>query len=841
MALPQQLTLEQIQEMLNVAAPSAGIAAPLPANLQTAGSNIGYIAGQRQAPYSPEELPEWMANFQQISPTLFAPNQGVFQQAPTVPSIQSTMPQGYADEYADLERLFQESIAVDPSQFGDIYRGGTMLPRQTIDSGLDEQFDLAGALAAGTALKEIYPYAEDVIKPVYDATEEFVQQKLLDPAEEFVQQELLEPVEEIVQQVVLDPVEDIAKIPLQAIESALPEIEKSQDETSFEKYVEDPFQEYIGQPFEKIVVEPIEKNVIEPIKESVVDPLADALSGLVGSSESFLDSVAGGADLLFNAVGNIQNLIDNPTAVNSDKAVESVNTIGSALGAQGDIVPLPVEDALHDIGSVAAIGKALEDPSAANLAQAYAAADDLALTYTEMNSLPAANMVGQIGTALAGIEALDGGIDNVGEAAAVAAATQAAAAIVEQVATDAAVKAAAASTAGAAGAASSFLGPIATAIAIENILAEDLSVKDILQNLPLGLGRVFGGGGSTFGTADLARDAEGNYVIGQEQSKNKGFEYILPETNAAGYVLKALEDRYGYEFDPDAWENVSKKVTFDTKGGKDTTPFGTTSQDIVVDALQKGALKPSSRSPSDIDWTELFTEAREKSGQSKAGTEDYYKTRAQIQKEEEERFAKEKELSVEMLPIQQAELDKIFTDLTSSDVNLTTMPKREEVAKLATEVAQTQVDSSAISDQQRNDEINAAAASTVQEAMKEAGEKYRAMTPEQQEADKAAKKIAADKRAEEALLERIGTEKWAADSRIKSYFQRLDRSKMFSERGNSELAEQEKKIGEESFYNYYEKLLSLADRLDDDNRPEEADRKRATAEYMLKESGLSAS
>ena len=859
MALPPQMTAQQIQEMLNIAAPTAGIAAPLPANLQMAGSNIGYIAGQRQAPYSPQELPEWMANFQQISPTLFAPNQGVFQQAPTVPSIQSTMPQGYMNEYADLERLFQESIAVDPSQFGDIYRGGTMLPRQTIDSGLDEQFDLAGAIAAGTALKEIYPYAEDVIKPVYDATEEFVQQELLDPAEEFVQQELL------------DPAEDIAKIPLQAIEDALPEIKKSQDETSFEKYIEDPFQEYIGEPFEKIVVEPIEKNVIEPIKESVVDPLVDKLSEFVNSSENLLDTLSGGANLLFDATGNIQNLIDNPTAVNSDKAVESVNAIGSALGAEGDVVPLPVEDALHDIGSVAAIGKALEDPSAANLAQAYAAADDLALTYTDINSLPAANMVGQIGTALAGIEALDGGIDSVGEAAAVAAATQAAAAIVEQVATDAAVKAAAASTAGAAGAASSFLGPVATIIAIEDILAEDLSVKDILQNLPLGIGRLFGGGGATFGTADLSRDSEGNYIIGAEASKNKGFQYILPETNVAGYVLKALEDRYGYEFDPDAWENVNKRVTFDTRSGKslgqafgkNKTQFGTTSQDIVVDALQKGALKATPNTPSgylsntDIDWGGLFAEAREKTGQSKAGTKDYYKTRAQIQKEREEQLAKETQLSLDALLIKQAELDKILKEPAPMPT-AQRIAKRGEAEKIRSDIFQAQIDLSAISHQQRineilgyhqqgsnlpiqrNDEIDAQANLTAQKAMKEAAEKYRAMTPEQREADKEAKKIAADKKAEEALLARISGEKWAADGKIKDYVSRLNRSEMFSERGDSELAKQEKKIAEEGFYNYYKKLLSVANKLDNANRPDEADRKRATAEYMLRESGLPA-
>ena len=697
MVLPPQITPEQLQEMLNIAAPSSDVPPPLAANFQTAGSDIGYIAGQRQTPYSPEELPEWMANFQQISPTLFAPSQGVFQEAPIVPSIQSTMPQNYADEYADLERLFQESIAVDPTQFGDIYRSGTMLPRQSIEGISGSQSDpvstlpaaiLLGGMLADTEGKfeEFYDPAEefvqqkvldpveefvqqkvldpveDTFKIVADPTEEFVQQKILDPVEdtfkivadpveEFVQQKVLDPVEdtfkfvadpveetvqqyvldpveEVTQQYVLDPIEDIAKIPLRAIESILPEVKDSTEENFFEKYVEDPFQDYIGQPFEEAIIEPIEQNIIEPIKESFVDPLADKLTDIVESGENLLGGIAGGTELLFDATGDIANMVANPSAINSDKAVESVNAIGSALGSEGDIVPLPIEDALHDMGSVAALAKALEDPTSANLAQAYAAADDLALTYTDMNSLPAANMVGQIGTALAGLEALDGGIDSVGEAAAVASATKAAAAIVEQVATDAATKAAASSVASAAGAASSFLGPIATAIAIEDILAEDLSVKDILQGLPLGLGRIFGGGGSSFGEANLARDEGGSYIIGSEKSKNKAFEYILPETNAAGYVLKTLEDQYNYEFDPDAWEKVDKQITFDTKSGKDKTPFGTTSQDIVVDALQKGALKPTADSPTDIDWSSLFADARQNTGQSKKGTKLYHPSEA---------------------------------------------------------------------------------------------------------------------------------------------------------------------------------------------------------------------
>ena len=236
MAVPQTLSFEDLQDILNVAAPtgvsapSITAAPPMLGTPQMAGSSIAYIdrPSFTQA-YSPENLPEFMKDFEQISPTLFAPSQGVFGQAPEVDTIQPLMPQQYVDEYADLERAFQESIAVDPTMFGDMYRGGLYMPVQTLPSAPeDEPFDLAGSLAAAEALRQIYPIAEEPLgeveeaikRGVVDPTEEFIQQKMLDPTEDAFKA-VADPVEEFVQQYALDPTEDVAKIILDPAEEVI--------------------------------------------------------------------------------------------------------------------------------------------------------------------------------------------------------------------------------------------------------------------------------------------------------------------------------------------------------------------------------------------------------------------------------------------------------------------------------------------------------------------------------------------------------------------------------------------------------------------------------------------
>ena len=126
MAVPEMLSFEDLQDIL-ISAPTgisapAGVSAP-PAMPQiefmgvpttvgvpslvdapdmplgdVLGSQITYIERPENITYSPENLPEFMKDFEQISPTLFAPSQGVFGQAPEVDTIQPLMPQQYVDE-----------------------------------------------------------------------------------------------------------------------------------------------------------------------------------------------------------------------------------------------------------------------------------------------------------------------------------------------------------------------------------------------------------------------------------------------------------------------------------------------------------------------------------------------------------------------------------------------------------------------------------------------------------------------------------------------------------------------------------------------------------------------
>ena len=534
-------------------------------------------------------------------------------------------------------------------KFQEVYEPVEEFVQQKVLDPVEDTFKIVADPVEEFVQQSVLDPAEDAFKFVADPVEEFVQQSVLDPAEDAFKF-AYEPIEELVQQSVLDPIEDIAKIPLGAVEEVLPEVDIN---IEYKDFLASPTEEGITEP--SVITEPAftEDTKMFDYEDGKLDinitlPKFDIPEKL----EEILDSISSGTGKLTQTAGavgdayvNLQNLTENPSGDVAEKAIESINKaydtatkstdvkkIGSEIidsGETGRIIPPAVADTVISAADTLAIVNALEDPSAKSITTAYSAADNLVERFgSDGMGLPAGQSIGLIGTALTGIEALDGGIDSAGDAAAVAAGAKAAANLVEQVATDAATKAAAGSVANYAGAASSFLGPAATAIAIEDILAEDLSVKDILQGLPLGLGRVFGGGGSSFGEANLARDESGSYIIGSEKSKNKAFEYILPETNAAGYILKTLEDQYNYEFDPDAWETVNKQITFDTKGGKDKTPFGTTSQDIVVDALQKGALKPTADSPTDIDWSSLFADARQNTGQSEKGTKLYHPSEA---------------------------------------------------------------------------------------------------------------------------------------------------------------------------------------------------------------------
>jgi len=603
MAVPQTLSFEDLQDILNVAAPT-GISAPsitaappMLATPQTAGSSISYIdrPSFTQA-YSPENLPEFMKDFEQISPTLFAPSQGVFGQAPEVDTIQPLMPQQYVDEYADLERAFQESIALDPTMFGDMYRGGLYMPMQTLPSAPDDEpFDLAGSLAAAEALRQIYPIAkeplgevEEAIKRgVIDPTEEFVQQKMLDPTEdafkavadpveEFVQQYaldptedvakiILDPVEEVIQQAVLDPIEDVAKIPLKAIG------------------------EYINQPSEE-GSESVLSKISESLDEAIDTP--EIVKSFEDDAKSFLDTLPDATTNLVSTYADVENMIENPSGRNVDKAVQAINNVGFDAGATAPVVPPAVGEALSYAADIDAIINAFEDPDAESLTNAYVAADDLMAT---SGGLPAGEAIGEVATIFTGLEALDGGIESAADAVNVVNAANAAAGL------------AGVTTGVGAGATAGFLPPNVTAALgpIGAILAAPSIMKSITSLAK-------GGAAGTYeriqGEFDLK---DGKFAVGggvRAADTNRGFgdKYAQETMNSGVSMANSLVDDYGFEIDEQALnaapENIMKLQTSGYYNREGRAQYGSSvgSADFVVKLLQNGVLKPTKNTPPEI-------------------------------------------------------------------------------------------------------------------------------------------------------------------------------------------------------------------------------------------------
>jgi len=603
MALPEMLSFEDLQDMLNVSAPT-GVSAPpampqiefmgapttvgMPSLVDAPtmplgdilGSQITYIDRPQNITYSPENLPEFMKDFEQISPTLFAPSQGVFGQAPEVDTIQPLMPQQYVDEYADLERAFQESIALDPTMFGGMYRSGIYMPTQTIGDEAPEEgvFDVAGAAAAAQALYEAFPRIEkpevdlpeiDLGEPEIDVPsiglpeldlsfpeagvsleelEKSLQQQIIDPTEE-VAKIVLDPVEDVAK-IALDPVEDIAKIPLKVAEEAI----KSFD------------------------IQPPE------VSEGFLDKIIPDFS----LPDISLPEIPDVVEESTQAVGEIINLVEDPSVKAAGEAIEQINIAGKEGGVESDIIAGPTETFVTTTAAGAAISDAIEDPDAANLAQAYEAVDYLTNTYAGKDLLSGGDLAGEFGSILSGIDVLEDGIESPADALAVAKAAQSIGALTGSQATfDVA-----SSVAG-------FLSPVATIAA----LGQGVKViSGLLQGgaageYPNSYGKVSYDGNSF---------TSGNYGGGDGASSAWG----EAASKSAAKTLNRMKNSYGFSIDNakvnevlgSGVGNVSSNPYYNTKANRSNGP-----QKVVYELLKAGAITPTEATPSKyLESTEAF-------------------------------------------------------------------------------------------------------------------------------------------------------------------------------------------------------------------------------------------
>jgi hypothetical protein len=75
-------------------------------------------------------------------------------------------------------------------------------------------------------------------------------------------------------------------------------------------------------------------------------------------------------------------------------------------------------------------------------------------------------------------------------------------------------------------------------------------------------------------------------------------------------VFNELEQAYGFEFDEDAWKNVNKRVDYDSG------QMVRTANDIIAEAIEAGALKPTAATPTGLDFQGLIGSARNVIAQS---------------------------------------------------------------------------------------------------------------------------------------------------------------------------------------------------------------------------------
>jgi hypothetical protein len=525
-------------------------------NFNTAGGP-GYAAAyQPGSPYSATNLPEFMKDYQQTPSGKFVMNQGILGMPPQIDKVQSLFSQGYAQEYQPLEQKFQESFAFDPTMFGDMYRAGQLVPSvtmPTVDQG--PGLNPALALAGAGAIKELYPYAEDFVKGL-----------------------------------IPDSVPQ-------------PEPQGPPEQTFAQK-----FEEKVTQPVKAATIDPIVAGWQESDLKKNIDKFISAADEKFDKPKwlnSLQEKVFPSGKTAFELYGNIENFAKDPTPQSVFKVTDSIQELNTFLPEDMQIkLPGGIVGGVADASAGLAVMEALEKPTVENLTQAYSAMDHIATNYGDVvgiNGLPGAQAVGTVGSILAGVKAAEGGIDSAGEALQVANAAIAAATM----ATAGATTGTALAISNAAAAANPYTAAIAAAISLEQILAEDMSLKDVMQSLPF-LGRTFGGGGSTFGTATLKYDENNNdFVFGSEKSKKGGWQYTMPEMHATNLVLNELTNNLGFEVDQDKLKDVN--TTIDIDNGNPVRA----SNDIVIDMISAGAIKPTANTPNDIDWGNLFTKARE--------------------------------------------------------------------------------------------------------------------------------------------------------------------------------------------------------------------------------------
>lgn len=291
---------------------------------------------------------------------------------------------------------------------------------------------------------------------------------------------------------------------------------------------------------------------------------------------------------VWKAVANIQKFRKDPTVGTATRLLDSLDESKELLGNVGVNVgslPPALAGGLLDAGAIASVAEFTKDPTLGNAVKAYEGADFLLMNYTDIAGMPgsSSDIAGYASKALMVVDAaqsLDAFFDEPDIENALLATASVSAAVAAMAAKGSAAQLTASSI-------SSAVGPAAwlyTGVELLKYLThdEDYSRSD---------GRVAYSNGEF--TISGLRGADGGPLAYTH--------WADAQTSAATEAMQTLTDKYGFEVDEDALNNVLSKKGYFTNnaqyakmGGRDASSGAV---DFLLSVLKGGAIKPGENTP----------------------------------------------------------------------------------------------------------------------------------------------------------------------------------------------------------------------------------------------------
>ena len=538
--------------------------------------------------YSRTNLPQFMEGRQEVSPGLFG-RVGLLGIAPQVERIQATMPQDYAQEYADLERAFQESYASRPEYFGRDYSIGQFMPGipQLDVEPIGPDYGQLAAQATGLAAAKELGVFDEIFQPA-DDVRDFVKEQIIES----------QPVQFV---------EDVTQAGLSKAKETAQDIYQSQPIQELRTGVEN-IADIAAYPITSFAdaVENITPDGVGSSIQEAKDKLVNTVQDLFGVEEFEMpkffetakDLFSGASDIVGD-IGSIQNAIENPTSLNMSSALDATESIYNKFSKDAANIPSGAKDFLESTGGALHLASFAQNPTAKGLPSAYASASNiLGNIMPEISSplggeaikasLPGSQYIGPASQIYSGIKALEGGIDSPADVASVASGITGASSL--------------ASSLGVGGAGVQALGSLAGPAAIAALA---LQVPALLEG---GAAGEFPRFESTIGLTN------GNFDVVDSSQYDQGTDfYTGGQTKNALDFVNYMVDNLGYEVDQEGYKQFQESdadTIVDEYGyfteRHDMKDPSHNAADFVANMLRFGAIKPTENTPLDFNINEAI-------------------------------------------------------------------------------------------------------------------------------------------------------------------------------------------------------------------------------------------